>query len=607
MIKKRYEYKEIYVENIISDYKKGVLKVPRIQRNLVWKKEDKENLQSSMTKGYPIGVIFLFEDGGSKYILDGLQRTSTIVEIYQNAFENMSDDLLETNIKKSISRHKEWEKSFNPTELDEKKYLNFFKKTIRNGKWIRGVDTSREFSNTLKFRNSKEIEEEYLDSKDIGEISRIIYEDVVESLGIKNYQIPAITFDGNREEASEIFKLINTSGVKLINTDIWRATWSGKKVHISGGKEIIEKMQKSLKPAFDGLSISHEKDDNLTPYDIIWYIFEEVIGENWESHIAKEFTGIISKEKKSDKQINISSLIYIIKLYLYENQNDDLKNDFSDENIGSKISETINDIDQINKIIDNLKIAIKIFNRIFDFYENFKGNKKDKKMYAFMPKGSYIIAYLGSIFKKIIEEKEKFNQDIFIKKYHDSFIKSYIYDLLDKPFSSSSSKNAYKAIIEDKYYKDLHFDSFQKEIDDYFRKSKFDQSYDNFKDKSSILMAQIYEDIFKFENSSKNFQNDHLIPKSRLKDNKIIGATNFANLSIVVDSENNNKSDKIHIDILENESLSKWAKKNDTPNYELLKKSYLAIIDELNQKNYDDFLSVRKNIILERYKQTLFK
>jgi hypothetical protein len=60
-----------------------------------------------MTKGYPIGVIFLFEDGGSKYILDGLQRTSTIVEIYQNAFENMSDDLLETNIKKSISRHKE--------------------------------------------------------------------------------------------------------------------------------------------------------------------------------------------------------------------------------------------------------------------------------------------------------------------------------------------------------------------------------------------------------------------------------------------------------------------------------------------------------------------
>jgi hypothetical protein len=35
MIKKRYEYKEIYVENIISDYKKGVLKVPRIQRNLV--------------------------------------------------------------------------------------------------------------------------------------------------------------------------------------------------------------------------------------------------------------------------------------------------------------------------------------------------------------------------------------------------------------------------------------------------------------------------------------------------------------------------------------------------------------------------------------------
>jgi hypothetical protein len=82
------------------------------------------------------------------------------------------------------------------------------------------VDTSREFSNTLKFRNSKEIEEEYLDSKDIGEISRIIYEDVVESLGIKNYQIPAITFDGNREEASEIFKLINTSGVKLINTDI---------------------------------------------------------------------------------------------------------------------------------------------------------------------------------------------------------------------------------------------------------------------------------------------------------------------------------------------------------------------------------------------------
>ncbi len=603
----KYKYEETTIQKIITDYKNGILRVPKIQRTLVWKKEDKEALQKSIKNGFPFGVIFLHEMDGQKYILDGLQRTSTIVEIYQNIFKNMREEDLLNFIQTSIKKHKENNPQISEDFQDEK-YIDFFKNVLKKSDWIKEIghinfSKSTNFADKLKNKNRDEIEKRQLDNRDVGAISSRIYEIAVENLGIENHQIQTIIFTGTTKEASELFELINTKGKKLTNTDIWKSMWSSKKMEIEDSDRIIEKMKESLVPAFDCLNIYHEENNDLTPYDVIWYIFQESIGDNWDSYIAKEFTGIDGNSKKSDQQIDISSLIYIIKIYLEETENNIEKKSFLDKEIGEKISEYITDMEHIDRIISYMKESIKIYNEIFRFFKDFKGNAK-KDEYRLMPKGSYIVAYLGSIFKKIIQEKDSFNRKKFIKENANSLKQYYIYDLLSGTFSSSSSKKAYQAMAEDKYYERIKLDLFQNKINIYFE-SKDDHK--NFNDKSSVLMSMLYGDnISVSENSNNNFENDHLIPRSLLEKNNIKNISNFANFSLLKTVKNNDKRDKLDKVFIENEPLTLWAKINDEIKYNDLIVAFENFEKEKNQNNYNDFLLARKNIILEKYKKDVF-
>ncbi len=605
----KYSYQKTTIQKMINDYKNGILRVPKIQRTLVWKKEDKETLQESMKKGFPFGVIFLHEIDGQKYILDGLQRTSTIIEIYQNIFKNMSTEALSNSIKHSILLHKQNDPQI-AKDFDDEKYISFFEKVLKNSDWIKEISDikgskSTKFSDKLKKENAEEINKEKLNYADVGGIASRVYEIAVENLGIENHEIQTIVFTGTIEEASELFRLINIQGKKLTNTDIWRAMWSIKKMEIENYEVIIDKIANALEPAFKGLFISHEKNDDLTPYDIIWYIFQEAIGGNWDSHMAREFTGTINNTKKSDEQIDISSLIYIIKIYLREHENNIEKTNFPDKEIGDKIYEYIKDMEHINKIINYIKESIEIYNEIFRFFKDFKGNAK-KDEYRLMPKGVYIVAYLGSIFKKIIQKGDSFNKSKFIKENCDLLKQYYIYDLLNKTFSSSSSNKAYEAMVEDKYYKILKFSSFESQINLYF--SNQNEDLKNFNNKSSILMSMVYGDsISVSENSNNHFENDHLIPRSILEKNNIKNASCFANFSILINDKNNHKSDKLDVSFIENENLTVWAKKNNKKNYSSLMDAFKNFERENNQTNYDNFLTVRKDIILEKYKKDLFK
>ena len=52
--------------------------IPDFQRNFVWKKSKKEQLLSSLFRGFPIGAITLYKDKNGYYIIDGLQRINTL-------------------------------------------------------------------------------------------------------------------------------------------------------------------------------------------------------------------------------------------------------------------------------------------------------------------------------------------------------------------------------------------------------------------------------------------------------------------------------------------------------------------------------------------------
>ena len=102
------------------------LVIPDFQRNFVWKRAKKEQLLSSLFRGFPIGAITLYEDKikNAYYIIDGLQRINTLNQYlsrpgtiisFDNFYKKVALDIrsflekrqlidMETTIKKYIKK-----------------------------------------------------------------------------------------------------------------------------------------------------------------------------------------------------------------------------------------------------------------------------------------------------------------------------------------------------------------------------------------------------------------------------------------------------------------------------------------------------------------------
>ena len=61
---------------------------PEFQRALVWSKKQKEKLVSSLKRGMPFGMITLVKYQGTTYVIDGKQRTTTLVSFMNNEFQD---------------------------------------------------------------------------------------------------------------------------------------------------------------------------------------------------------------------------------------------------------------------------------------------------------------------------------------------------------------------------------------------------------------------------------------------------------------------------------------------------------------------------------------
>lgn len=93
-------------QDLISDIEKGVIKIPKFQREFVWPIEKTAALLDSIVKGYPIGTFILWktnqrmadvkevgsislpptpDDRQVEYVLDGQQRMTSLFAAYRGA------------------------------------------------------------------------------------------------------------------------------------------------------------------------------------------------------------------------------------------------------------------------------------------------------------------------------------------------------------------------------------------------------------------------------------------------------------------------------------------------------------------------------------------
>jgi hypothetical protein len=203
-----------YLKDLITEVKKGEIKIPQFQRKFVWKEDQALKLLDSLSSNYPIGSLLLWrtpvklavernigdfklpatEDlTPTNYVLDGQQRLTVIYSCFGAP---------------------ETEEGFAVAyDLKEEEFLE-----LPSGRPAHIFPLRLAF-NTTKLLNFR-----------TGLLSLPDYQERLDTLigALSNYKIPIVVLkDLTVEEVCPIFERINSSGTKLSTFDLMvAATWT---------------------------------------------------------------------------------------------------------------------------------------------------------------------------------------------------------------------------------------------------------------------------------------------------------------------------------------------------------------------------------------------
>ncbi|MBW4575353.1 MAG: DUF262 domain-containing protein [Aphanothece sp. CMT-3BRIN-NPC111] len=207
----------IYLEDLLKDIANGEYKIPKFQRDFVWKTSQILELFDSILNGYPIGSLLFWKTRdyetrdkigpytiikvGSdfRYVLDGFQRISTLFGVLTNP--------------------KSFQMETNSPEL--KNFSIFFDIRENNFSFIRNNRDKKVFSIPLyEIYDNRELFNIFreLDKEDISEADKDEYIDKARNLHdiLHKYKLPYVEIKGGDiRSAVQIFSRINSTGTPI--------------------------------------------------------------------------------------------------------------------------------------------------------------------------------------------------------------------------------------------------------------------------------------------------------------------------------------------------------------------------------------------------------
>ena len=210
------EYSEL-----IYEIEKGIIKIPKFQREFVWSVDKTAKLLDSILKGYPIGTFILWEteqrlndvknvgnlkishtpDGTKvQYVLDGQQRITSLFAAYRGAKIQKSGEKMTTNYHDIfVNLDCENDEQIITSEPTGDKYLSLH-------------DVLH-----FDFEKSEELKENGFSKKELGIISKY-------SMEFKTYEFSTVVLrKEDIDSAIEVFTRINTGGQTLTLFEIMSA------------------------------------------------------------------------------------------------------------------------------------------------------------------------------------------------------------------------------------------------------------------------------------------------------------------------------------------------------------------------------------------------
>ena len=332
------------IKKLLTAYK---LTIPDFQRSFVWKKNKKYQLISSLSKGFPIGAITLYEDKGQYYIIDGLQRINTLQQYLSSPSEivgfkeyyiKISDDIKNFLAKNDLKIRE------NQLKTCIKKWYEGLKGLYEYEKMTVLYNTIKSKQDIFKFLNDLDLVAELFDILQLN--IRIVHDDIV-----------LIIYKGDKEDLPELFKNINTGSVALSQYEILQSVWINNYLNEAILVNEYDAFLRELELIKEDYEISAAKDKGQ--FDI----FKNLIGLN----------NIICCIKDSDRVFRYSTYKKLTRCVKYE---DDITKYYDNDTIAFELYSSIISLSS-NRIIkavdilyseehtkDDISIFIKELNKV---------------------------------------------------------------------------------------------------------------------------------------------------------------------------------------------------------------------------------------------------
>lgn len=209
------------IANLLEEVKEGIIKIPLFQRDFVWKEFQMLELLDSISKGYPIGSLLLWQPNdeydfhknigpytiqenpnnrSTNYVLDGFQRITTLFSLLTNpsdygfTFESVGKKYnIYYDLEENVFKHKH--------SIDKKRPSYTYIPAYRIIEPYQYIDFMRDIEKLCEDKH---------------EAKRLI--DNIKNINktINDYQIPYIVIKGGSiESAVQIFSRTNSTGTTI--------------------------------------------------------------------------------------------------------------------------------------------------------------------------------------------------------------------------------------------------------------------------------------------------------------------------------------------------------------------------------------------------------
>lgn len=617
-------------EQIKVNFENRIFTVPKYQRGIVWSEKQKADLVDTIKKGLPFGTILLYKDEkNSKYqVIDGLQRSNTILEFVKNPAQFFDEADIDIRIIRNLIGLIGVNGNIGKIEEDIQKLLV---------EWVKDEHpTLKDVENMQYYKFGLVMSQKYATCKG----KEIEISELIEPM-MKNYKaicskisqtrIPAIVMTGDDDMLPDLFERINSKGTHLTKYQIFAASWSNTSFRIT--KPELRDLLKYNKERYDEMLEGNSYLDDYNPTDFMKN--EELdafqIAFGFGKMLCNKWPHLFGKVRACNEVESIGFNLLTACLGL-KNKDGKFLHKYLNERIGQ---------DKINIFLLKILEAVHITDKSIGKFSKFKLNSRQNSGQSPLHSEYQIVSIVTSVFLckyatiKLTKDDEvesilfcfeqqnvKWKKDL-KKKFESNVGKIYILEIIgSKWYGGADRKMDHILITPECYTRDVTFDDFEKGLDEWYSKlNKARLEYQRVKapqDEEVLILTAVYLNLFSANQQvdGSRYDIEHLATQKLMKtrlmqhDGELrLPISSIGNLCLLPEYPNRSKGDKTIYQDSEYLKKSRLTIKEVEEQYSFTSESEMEWIldDKLTKEEleeaYNKFIDGHYKKIKEKLKQ----